>query len=402
MMFKQTVIGSLVAAALLTISGTAAASGFALIEQSASGMGNAFAGGAAGAEDASTVFFNPAGMSRLDGKQVVVAAHFIKPSAKFSGSGIPGSNMGGDAGGLAVVPNGYFTMEMQQGLTFGLGLNAPFGLQTKYDENWVGRHHAIKSKLETINVNPSLAYKLNDDLSVGAGINYQHISGELSSYGGSILGTTVVKGSDNTWGYNLGALYNLNPDTRVGMAYRSTMSYTLHGTVETDLPFANGPVSLDIKLPDTLSFSAFHKLSDTYEVMADITWTGWSSFKQVKVVDASGATISNTPENWKNTWRVAVGATHHYNEQWSARAGLAYDQAPVSDEFRTARIPDNNRTWLALGGQYKASKDSAIDFGYAHLFVSDSTINSPNPSPALVGTYKNSVDILSVQYAYGF
>ena len=402
MMFKQTMAGWLVAGTLLTMSGSAAASGFALIEQSASGMGNAFAGGAASAEDASTVFFNPAGMSRISGKQLVVAVHAITPSAKFSGTGLPGTNMGGDAGSTAIVPNGYFTMEVKPGLTAGLGLNAPFGLQTDYDSNWVGRHQAIKSKIETINVNPSLAYQVNDALSVGAGLDYQHISGELSSYGGALLGTTVVKGTDNTWGYNLGALYNLNPDTRVGVSYRSTMSYTLHGTVDTALPFANGSASLDVKLPDSFSFSAFHKYSDSYEVMADVTWTGWSSFKQVKVLDASGAVISNTPENWKDTVRVSVGATHHYNERWSARAGLAYDQAPVPDAYRTARVPDNNRTWLALGGQYKPAKSSAIDFAYAHLFVSNASINSATPAPALVGTYKNSVDILSAQYTYSF
>ena len=402
MMFKQTMVGWMVASALLAMSGTAAASGFALIEQSASGLGNAFAGGAAGAEDASTIFFNPAGMSRLSGKQIVVAAHAITPSTKFTGTGVPGSNMGGDAGSTAIVPNAYFAMEVKPGLKMGLGLNAPFGLQTEYNPAWVGRYHAIKSKLDTINLNPSLAYQVNDALSVGAGINYQHISGELTDYEGSILGTTAVKGTDNAWGYNLGGLYNVNASTRIGVSYRSTISYKLQGTVATALPFANGPVSLDIKLPDSFSVSGFHKLNDKWDVMADASWTGWSSFKQVKVVSGAGATISNTPENWKNTVRVSVGATHHYSEQWLARVGLAYDQAPVPDAFRTARIPDNNRTWLALGGQYKPSAASAIDFGYAHLFVGDSTINSTSPAPALVGTYKNSVDILSAQYTHGF
>lgn len=399
MMFKQTMISWFVAGALLAVSGSVAASGFALIEQNASGLGNAYAGGAASAEDASTVFFNPAGMTRLSGKQVVVAGHLINPSAKFTSStGVSG----GDAGGLAFVPNAYFAMEMKPGLKVGLGLNAPFGLQTEYDANWVGKHQAIKSKLETMNVNPSVAYQVNDALSLGGGLNYQHISGELSEYQGSIVGTAVIKGTDNAWGYNLGALYNLNPSTRIGVAYRSAMSYTLTGTVATSLPAGNGPVSLDVKLPDSLSFSGVHKMNDNYEVMADVTFTGWSSFKQVKIVDGAGATISNTPENWKDTVRVSVGATHHYSEQWLVRAGLAYDQSPVPDAFRTARIPDNNRTWIALGGQRKLSAASAIDFGYAHLFVKDSAINSANPAPALVGTYKNSVDILSAQYTYNF
>ena len=400
MMFKKTMVGWAVSGTLLAMSGSAAASGFALIEQSASGMGNAFAGGAASAEDASTIFFNPAGMSRISGKQIAVAVHGIKPSAKFTSSaGVPS---GGDAGGLALVPNGYFVMELQPELKFGLGINAPFGLQTEYDANWAGKHQAIKSKIETINVNPSLSYQVNDALSVGGGLDYQHISGELSQNQGGVIGTAVIKGTDSAWGYNLGALYNVDATTRVGVAYRSAMSYTLSGTVTTSLPFANGPVTLDVKLPDSFSVSAFHQYNDKWDVMADVTFTGWSSFKQVKIVDASGATISNTPENWKDTVRVALGLTHHYNEQWSARTGLAYDQAPVPDAYRTARIPDNNRTWLAFGGQYKPAKESAIDFGYAHLFVSDSTINATNPAPALTGTYKNSVDILSAQYTYSF
>jgi long-chain fatty acid transport protein len=266
----------------------------------------------------------------------------------------------------------------------------------------VGKQQALKSKIETVNVNPSVSYQVNDKLSIGGGFDYQHIKGELSQDQGGALGVAVITGSDSTWGYNLGALYSVDDMTRVGIAYRSAMSYTLEGTVTTSLPFANGPVSLDIKLPDSLSLSAFHQYSDKWDVMADVTFTGWSSFKQVKIVDGTGATISNTPENWKDTVRVAVGVTHHYNQQWLARAGLAYDQAPVKDEFRTARIPDNNRTWLSFGGQYKPSAASAIDVGYSHLFVSDSTIDSPTPAPALVGTYKNSVDILSAQYTYSF
>jgi len=400
MMFKQTMVGWSVAGALLVMSGSAAASGFALIEQSASGMGNAFAGGAAIADDASTVFFNPAGMSRLSGKQIAIAAHAITPSAKYtSAAGVPS---GGDAGSTAVVPNGYFVMEMKPDLRFGLGLNAPFGLQTEYDSNWAGKQQAIKSRIDTVNVNPSLSYQVNDALSIGGGLDYQHISGELSQDQGGAIGTAVIKGTDNAWGYNFGALYNVDAATRIGAAYRSAISYTLSGTVTTSLPFANGPVSLDIKLPGSFSISGFHQYSDKWDVMADVSWTGWSTFKQVKIVDASGATISNTPENWKDTVRVSLGATYHYNRQWLARAGLAYDQAPVPDAFRTARIPDNNRTWLAFGGQYKPSAASAIDVGYSHLFVNDASINQPTPAPALVGSYNISVNTLSVQYTYSF
>lgn len=401
MQLKRTLVAYSVMAALAALSGTAAASGFALIEQSASGLGNAFAGGAAGAEDASTIFFNPAGMSRLSGKQIAVAVHAIKPSAKFTSSaGVPS---GGDAGSLAWVPNGYFAMEINPKMKFGLGLNAPFGLQTEYTPTWAGRFQAIKSKIETINLNPSVAYQVSDSLSVGAGVNYQHIHGELTS-AVPVANSLSITGSDNAWGYDFGALYNVNSQTRVGMSYRSTISYNLKGSSVSTIAGLNAPVTLAIKMPDSFSASVFHQLDGKWDVMGDISWTGWSVFQQLNVIDTrTGATLGGgapVTENWKDTWRVSIGSNYHYNDQWIARIGVAYDQSPVSDAFRTARIPDANRTWLSLGGQYKPSKDSALDLGYAHLFVSDASINQP--AVGLIGSYKNSVDILSVQFTHSF
>lgn len=428
-----------VASAMLAISGTAAASGFALIEQSGSGLGNAFAGGAASAEDASTIFFNPAGMSRLNGKQIVVALHAINPSAKFSDTGSTAASLqtlggnGGDAGSLALVPNAYFAMEVNPQTRVGLGINVPFGLQTEYDTTWIGRFQAIKSKIQTINLNPSVSYDVTDTVSLGAGLNYQHITGDLTSAvnysaaafaagGGALLtaiggagveGVSTISGSDSAWGYNLGALFNVNPQTRVGVAYRSKIKYNLSGTVSfSNVPgalaasptLANGAVTLPITMPDSFSVSGLHQLDDKWDVMADATWTGWGVLQQLKIDRTTGANVLTVQENWKNTWRFSAGASYHYNEQWMARLGMAVDQTPVSDAYRTARIPDNDRTWLSVGGQYKPSRESALDFGYAHLFVKDSSIADMQfPGKGnLVGTYKNSVDILSVQYTYSF
>lgn len=428
-------------AVLASIPGiAAAAAGYSLIEQSGSAMGNAFAGAAASAEDASTIYFNPAGMSRLKGKQVAVALHAIRPSAKFSGSvtGLAplqtaGVNMGGDPGDWGYVPNGYFSMEIDPAMQFGVGVNVPFGLQTSYDPAWIGRFQAIQSKIQTININPALAYRVSDTLTLGAGLNYQTIDGLLTSAvnysaaafavggagalaaigGAGVEGVSTIKGDDAAWGYNFGILLDATPQTRIGLAYRSTINYTLTGTVT----FANRPallaaaipdgaVSLNVKMPDTFSASVFHELSDKWDVMADATWTGWSVFKQLKIDRASGANLITVQENWKDTWRVSVGANHHYNDQWTARMGLAYDQTPVSDAFRTARIPDQNRVWLSFGGQYKPGKDSAIDVGYTHLFIKDAPI-ADNQAAAgkgnLAGTYGSiATNILSVQYTHGF
>jgi long-chain fatty acid transport protein len=442
MKFTQSLIGVAVASALAALSGNAAASAFALIEQS-SGLGNAFAGGAAAAEDATTIFFNPAGMSRLKGKQVTVAASLIQFSAKFSDTGSEtasaqtskGDN-GGDAGSLTLVPNTYMVTEVDPALRLGLGINVPFGLKTEYDPTWVGRFQAIDSKIQTVNLNPSVSYQVNDITSLGFGLNYQHITGELTSavnysalavsagvigsVGLGSEGVSTISGSDSAWGYNFGALFNVTPETRVGLSYRSKINYTLTGTITfSNVPaalaasalgprVANGDVILPISMPDTFSLSAFHQLNDKWDLMADATRTGWGTLQQLKIDRTDGTNVQTVPENWKNTWRVAAGASYHYNEQWMARVGVAYDQTPVPDAYRTARIPDNDRTWLAFGGQYKPSQASTLDFGYAHLFIKDANIsNIQNVPPTsangnLVGTYSSSVDILSVQYAYSF
>lgn len=428
MQFKRNAINLAVTVAMLAMAGSVQASGFALIEQSGSGLGNAFAGGAASAEDASTIFYNPAGLSRLGGKQIAVIGSLINPSVKFSdtgsspaaASGQPLGGNGGDAGSLAFVPSAYFAMDVNPQIKFGLGINAPFGLKTEYETGWAGRFQALKSEVKTINVNPALSYQLNDMVSLGLGFDYQKIDAELTNnvvLGAGVVGSAKVSGSDNAWGYNFGALFQVNPETRIGLAYRSSISYKLSGdllvTGPTGAVVQNPSVTADIEMPDSLSFSGFSQIDSKWDVMGDITWTGWSKFKELRVVNSStGATASLTNENWNDTYRFSVGANHHYNENWTARVGAAFDQAPVSDADRTARIPDNDRTWLSLGGQYKPNKQSALDFGYAHLFVKDSVISNNKGGAAgtasttfygnLVGTYSNSVDIFSVQYTQNF
>lgn len=438
MKFRRKLVGWSVAGALLAMAGNAAASGFGLLEQGASGMGNAYAGGAAVAEDATTIFFNPAGLSRLSGKQIVVAAHAIGPSAKFGNTASTAAALqaqggnGGDAGDWALVPNGYFAMELTPQLKAGIGLNAPFGLQTNYDANWMGRFQAIKSRVETISLMPTISWQAGEAVSIGFGLNYQRITGELTSAvnysaaafsaggagllaaigGPGVEGQNILKGSDNSLGYNLGVLFNLGPQTRAGLAYRSRVKHHLTGSVMfTNRPallaaaLPDGPVTLDITLPEAFSASVFHKLDDKWDVMADATMTGWSVFKQLKVDRSTGANLLTVPENWRDSWRVAVGANHHYNEQWTARMGVAWDQTPVSGAFRTARIPDESRFQISLGAQYKPGRDSAIDFGYSHLFVNNASIADRQAAGGkgdLVGTYKNSADILSVQYTLSF
>ena len=398
------------------------ASAFALVEQSASGLGTSFAGAAATADDASIIFANPAGMSLLPGgMQISAGLALINLSAKFSDSGStastsPGArplgNDGGNAGDLSAVPNVYFVMDLAPNWKAGVGVSVPFGLKTEYDPNWMGRFQAIKSEISTLNINPSVSYKLNQTVSLGGGINYQSIDAEFTNAIniGAAEETAVIKAKDTSgWGFNLGAMFQLAPDTRLGVSYRSAIKYHLTGTATISppgVPFSSANVSSDIKLPDSESIAVQHRLNPAWTLLADITRTGWSKIKELKIDLDSGGTLSNTPENFKNTWRAGVGAVYRYSDAWSMKMGLAYDQTPVNDTDRTARLPDNNRLWLSFGGQYKLSRDGTLDLGYAHLFIKDAPINQNGGNAAangqLVGTYKGSVDIFGAQFAYRF
>jgi len=386
------------------------AAGFALIEQNASGLGNAYAGQAASAQDASTIFFNPAGMTLLPGRQLVVAGHLIKPSSEFSGTvSAPfpvGGGEGGDAGDWALVPNAYFSYQLTPEVFLGVGLNSPFGLKTEYDDDWMGRFQAVKSELTTINLNPSIAYKASDTLSIGAGLNIQWIEADLTNnvpiIPPGIFPLVKINGDDYGWGYNLGLLWQPSPTTRVGFAYRSEIDFELEGSSSTSGPsvaLLNGPVTAEVTLPDSASLSLFHQLSPQWDVLADITWMGWSDFDKLAI---EGTVNKTTPENWDDSMRYSLGVNYHLNSEITLRGGIAYDETPVPDTYRTARIPDESRTWLAFGAQYKLTKQGMLDVGYAHLFVKDSSLYSTDNGTLLDGSYENSVDIISAQYAHSF
>ncbi len=415
---RKTALSLAVAGAFAGGASQAHASAFALIEQSASGLGNSYAGAAATAEDASIIFYNPAGMSLLPGgMQVSAGLALINLSVKFSdsGSAAPGGigslgGNGGNAGDLSAVPNVYFAMDVAPSWKVGVGVSVPFGLKTEYDPTWVGRFQAIKSDISTLNINPSVAYKLDDKTSFGFGLNYQHIDAELSKAKVIALNTETVatnKGKDNSWGFNVGAMFQPTPDTRLGVSYRSSIKYNVSGTVTVAaLPALNGDANLDIKMPDTFSIALNQRLDSKWTLLGDVTRTGWSKIKDLTIVFSNGQPPDVTAENFKNTWRVGVGAVYRYDDAWSIKMGAAYDQTPVNDTDRTPRLPDQNRLWLSFGGQYKLSKDGTLDFGYAHLFIKNATIDQNAGSAAangqLVGTYKGSVDVLGAQFAYRF
>jgi long-chain fatty acid transport protein len=448
-----------VAVAGLTLLGTTAghAAGFALIEQSVPDMGTAYAGSAASDDSVGTLYFNPAGMTRLSGTLVGAAVHLIEPNTEFKngdttfssdippflggGSPISGGE-GGDAGGLAGVPHFYLTHQFDDKTWFGLAVNAPFGLTTEYKSDWVGRYHAIKSEVKTLNINPSVGYKLNDQVSLALGVSAMYLDGEFTNavdFGllnlplpgnplagwagpgvgpGGADGKSKIEGDSWGWGVNVGALFAVAEDTRIGMHYRSEVEQNIEGDVEFTLPdpglaaaFPHSDVKADVDLPATFSISGFHQINRQWAVVGDYTWTGWSSIPELRFRFDSAVPDGVTTFDWKDTSRVALGTIYTPDSSdWVYRFGAAYDESPIKDaETRSARLPDVDRIWVTVGAGYRPSDDLRIDFGYAHLFMNDAKISKTAKAGtedfsrgSLNGSYEASVDILSVQAEYIF
>lgn len=422
----------------LMFSGSAHSAGFALIEQGVSGLGNAYAGGAAGAEDASTIFYNPAGMTRLNEQQVILGAHYIMPYANFENKGskhVTGAPLTGDsddnAGDAKIIPNFYYSRKIGDRFFMGIGVNAPFGLATTYDKTWVGRYHAVKSDLLTLNINPAIAYQFTDRLSIGAGFSIQYAKAELSSAVdfGTIGASFGIPGllpqrndgyfdlEGDSWsgGYNMGLLYEFTKNTRAGVAYRSRIEHTLSG----DADFSGVPAPLrptfrdtdadaEVTFPDTLSISLFHQFNTQWMLMADFTWTNWSLFEELVVEFDNGSPSNTTIEKWQDTYRYSLGATYLPDNNWTVRIGTAYDTSAVAHaKYRTPRIPDGDRIWAAFGLGYKVSDKLDIDIGYAHLFINDPDIKKTATGDdrlrgALQGTYSTQIDIVSAQLTMSF
>jgi len=422
--YRLIVIGSLFSC---VIPGMAQAGGFGLIENSASGQGNAYAGAAAHVTDASTIFFNPAGMMQLEGDSISIAGHFIMPDASFTnngsvhgtpGVGGPLTTADDDGGVNAFVPNFYWVKTIDEQMKFGLGVQTTFGLATEYKKGWTGQYHAVETDLKTVNLNPSIAYQVNDKLSVGGGLDF--VIGEIiftSAIDFSNLNPALPDGfadltadnySDPGLGFNFGLQYEIDMNTIIGASFRSEIDLDFSGDADFTVPvpgFPDGGLTSTVTLPASLALSVAKKM-DKITYLADITWTGWSSFDELRIVYDSGVPSPTvTTEDWDDTFRYSVGFDYQYSDKMVLRSGLAYDETPIpSPERRTARIPGNDRTWLSFGLTYMLDDQSSIDVGYSHLFIDDTEINNTletinsGLNATLTGTYTASVDILSVQW----
>lgn len=374
-----------IAAAAMMVAGAFAtqtyAAGFQLSEQSAIQMGRAMAGAGIVGDDLSAVHYNPAGMTLLSGTRMQATGTWVAVNLDYEGDS--GQSENGRLKGQ-IIPAGFITHQINDSLWAGLGLTVPYGMGTEFGEGWEGRERGTESMILTFDINPNLAWKVNEKLSVGGGVSLQYAKAELGS-GISENGHTInsnVKGDSWAWGWNVGVMFQPVETVRLGLAYRSNISHNADGhttlnnvPVKTDnglvLTNIRSDMEVRIKTPDTITFSATWEATDALRLSGTARWSKWSNFHSLDVqnLDLAGTQFSSTvvENNWDDTWFFSVGADYKLNGQWTIRGGVAYDQGPVENQYRMAVIPDTDRVWFSGGASYKYTDNLTFDFGATYI-----------------------------------
>ncbi len=343
---------------------------------------------------------------------------------------------GGDGGGTSFVPNGYLSWQVAPDWYVGLGIGAPYGNVVEYDAPWKGSGHSTSFEIKTYNINPSVAWRANEWLSLGAGVSWQRMTANYkSALGVGVSGAAAAPAgarrrqsrqarrnwmsSDDSWNWNIGALFTVAPQTRIGVSYRSTTKYTLDGNISVTGPnpafnlAGSSGAKTEVKLPDLFILSIAQGIGDQWEILGDVSWMGWSSIQELDIIRTSGPAAGQTAQiletKFKDTWRFALGANYKMSQDIKFRAGIAYDNSPVPNaEYRITSLPDNDRTWLTAGVQWKPTPTSALDVGAAYIWVKDAPINNPGwaratlPQGLLKGNYDDYSWLIGAQYSMGF
>lgn len=413
------------------------AAGFYIQEQSVSGLGKAFAGSAAKADDASTIFFNPAGMTQLSGWQYTGGASTLVPKTSIDDTGTiadvdgPGAgavtvpiaalgatNDGGNPYDTTPVPSMYAAGPLisdRDDLWAGVGVSAPFGLASEYDENWFGRFDSTSTELTTINITTALAIKPVSWMSVGAGLDIAYADANLQT---AVLAVTEgsfrLTGDDWSIGYNAGATITPMEGTTIGAHYRSAITHHLKGRFHISgtgsaLVNADTSAKADFDLPDIATLSIAQNITQDTTLLGSATWFGWSNFESIAPVRGDGTAVSPIVQNYQNTWAFAVGVEHALSDDWVLRAGYQFDETPTTDEYRTSRTPDGDRQWISVGAGHDLTDKITIDAAATYVDIADEQINltrnviAPGvPSVQMEADTSGSVGIFALGVNYKF
>jgi|CZKM01.1.fsa_nt_gi long-chain fatty acid transport protein len=402
---KLTVIGSAVACGA-ALSTTVHAGGIELYEIATPDVGLASAGYAARAQDASTLFKNPAGMSLLPGSQFEGGAQLTYGSVQFShtsASPFLGSDNSGNAIGALPGAGLFFTHQLSDRFAVGFGTFSYFGLAASYDNNWVGRYYIQQGALLGVSLMPAASFKATDWLSVGAGLNamYGYLDNKVAVRTQAIpppdgSSDGQMKIQDTTWGFgaNAGVMIEPRPGTRIGVTYLSPVSLDFKATPNFSFPAGRGnlplftsppQLNLGMTVPQSVMLSGYHELNPKWALMADVGWQNWSQYGKVDVaVESNTGLIANaqpTPVNlnYQDTWHGAIGAQYRASEKWQFTAGVAYDSSAVSDANRTLSAPMGQAYRFGLGAQWQISEKVNLGAAYEFMWGGDMPVTQNSP-----------------------
>ncbi|EOW9508658.1 outer membrane protein transport protein [Vibrio cholerae] len=429
---NKTLLSCAVAFGLASVSTFTQAAGFQLAEYSATGLGRAYAGEAAMADNASAQWRNPAMLTYLEGTQVSAGAIYVNPNVDVEGT-VNHAQLGkthassNDFAHDAVIPNFYLSHQLNEQMALGFALGTNYGMETDLGTDFAASHFGNQASVISKEANLNIAYQILPQLSIGGGVRY--VMGE-GHFGATAPAKNLIRhpvtnnvmtlpkgitlkymeGEDNSWGWQVGSAWQINQNHRVGFAYKSEVVMDFEGHAEGVSYGSYKPGMMSVTLPATAELASFHQLNDQWAIHASINWTDWSSFKELTAVFPEKSDLIKS-ENWEDNYRFALGTTYQYDAKLALRAGVAYDTSAVDDKNRTATIPETDRTWVSVGGSYVATPQLTLDAGFTYIFAKDATINEPRDASdqtaaaiggAFTGNVSGNVWLIGVQANYRF
>jgi len=396
MSHKNLFAKSAVAAAVALVSSHVYAAGFQLNEFSSAGLGRAYSGEGAMGDTAASASRNPATMALMDRPMFSVGAVFIDPDVDITGNSPTGRSL--DASNIAPtqwVPNIHYVQPINDRWWIGASATSNYGLATEFNDGYTAGGYGGKTDLMTGNFNLSTAYRLNEHFSFGVGFDAVYARAKIERYAGesgAALGIPAdtqvahLKGDEWGYGWNAGILYEVDKNNRFGLSYRSEVKVDFDGDYKSSLPtsinrinqaanlglpYATGgstiPGALTLNLPEMWEVSGWHKVAPQWAVHYSLAYTSWSQFEELKATGSSGQTLFYKDESFKDAYRIALGTTYYYDQNWTFRTGIAFDDSPVPADKRSISIPDQDRLWLSAGASYAFNDDASVDVGVSYM-----------------------------------
>lgn len=380
----------LTAAVPLLFSQFAHAAAFQLYELGTPIVGTAGVGQAAVADDASTVYFNPAGMTMLPATQIMLGTEVVLPYANFSPNSsntITGNN-GGNAGVLTPALSGFYVYNATRNFKIGFGVTSPYAGALNYTNHWVGRYIVQQMSLLTININPAIAYRINEWASVGAGFSYEYanlIQSVALRLTPAVDGQATVNLGNFAPGFNLGVLFTPYEATKIGVAYRSQIVHHLSGSVDFINISTTPTARTRMVMPANVIASISQDLSPAFTLLGELGWSGWSSMRNTMLTVDSFSGV--TPLNWNDTYRIGMGGQYRAFDSLMLQAGLSYDSSPTSKSRRTPNLPMDRQIRVGAGVEYFMYTAVTVGLNYEYMNMGSAPINNTSSMGVISGNY---------------